>query len=825
MDLLRASLKALFYDYPVDRVVGMIGKGTDTLLGIFPRLANARERSYTQASMEELHQKLRTEWLGCNDRSSTTDEVHHALKLPYLYADKVLEYDHRNHQTSVNVDELLRYAEMARYVGEDLLVVGFLAQKDLEGNHVRTKYTWDAVLPHNWNTLYQAMRTRERGLCDIHFHLQASTNVFDLNWICLMNHILNRKEQFGMLEHPLDPPVIVAKYYNYDDLYQWCILAALIRWELYKKYIQQDAGAFNEAFDTLFEKLIREKDYHSKHEIHVLDFKTREEGKSSLRAADGEIVDYAIREDAARLDDTSLPFMILHGERRLLYLFYKDYFENMASGRECMYVYLYLLAKNQLRREMMHVNGLAGLDCFKEYNHRKTYFMVDRTVDASFVGENLMDVAERYAVQTGMPEPNDGLEVRIMPTVIAGYRKIEARDFMKPIFSAGGGASGHDGGRGPTFVVHFSKAKDGKSNRHSKVRKAVHDQAEELMTYLDSVHQAGKKSKIVGFDVAGSEMNARPEVFAHLCRYCRRRGIRQFTYHVGEDFYDLVDGIRAIEEAVRFFRMDKSCRLGHCLALGMDAKSYYRSRHQTVIMPKQILLDNIVWILKFAEKHGIDMSNSLRLRLTAQAKQLYREIGYSADYNIDTYYRSMLLRGDEVKDFELASAVWNNTKEDDDVEQEVRDDADAVRLKNEYFTDNNIYRKSFLRKEEFKVPAGFAKLVKKVQQKMIVWVDSKVGCVECNPTSNLRIGHLERYENLPLYRFAKISGVVRRQLNATVSTDDKGLFGTSLSRELSLVAVALMKQRYGDNRRRWGDATIEKYVRRLSEAGVRCRFR
>lgn len=823
MDLLRASLKALFYDYPTEWVIEIIGKGVESLFGIFPRLVNARERCYTQTSLEELHQKLKTEWLGCSTNASCEDEVHHVLKLPILYADKVLKYDNRSNRAMVNLPDLLRFTEMSRYVGEELLVVSYLAKKDMEVNHVRTIFTWDQVLPHNGMALYRAMRTPTRGLCDIHFHLQASTSVFDLNWLCLMNHIKNRKEQFGKLKHPLEPPVVVTKYYNYDDLYQWCILAALIRWELYKKYVKQDGDAFNEGFDKKFEKLIGEKDYHSKHEIFVLDHQTCEEGKSSMKAVDGEIVDYAIREYAALADNIYSPFMLFHGERRLLYLFYKDYLEDNLTGRECMYIYLYLLVKNQLRRELLHVNGLPGLDNFKEYNHRKSFFTA--CVDGTFVGSDLLYIAERYAVQTGMPEINDGLEVRIMPGDRNTYKELESKDYMKPIFGLKGVALKKKKTQEPTFVVHFSKAKGEQSNRHSKLRGEIHKQAEILMNHLDRMRQNGRQSRIVGVDVAGSEMNCRPEVFAHLCRYCRRKGMYQFTYHVGEDFYDLVDGIRAIEEVIRFFRMDKKCRLGHCLALGMNAKAYYKSRHQTVIMPKQILLDNAVWLLMFAKGHGIEMSVRMRTLLTNMAERLYREIGYEHPYDMVHYYGSMLMRGDEVKEFETTFADWYATKDDDCISQDFRNDQMYEKLKNAYFTNNNIYRKAFLEKEVFKVPVGFHHLIKKVQQKMIVLVDSKVGCVECNPTSNLRIGHLDRYEALPLYRFAKLSGVARNQLDAVVSTDDKGIFETSLSRELSLVAVALMKQRYGENRRKWGDATINSYIRRLAEAGVHYRFK
>lgn len=816
-------MKALFYDYPIEEVIEIIRKRAETLLGIFPRLVNARECCYTQASLEELHQKLKSEWLGCSVNASCEDEIYHVLKLPWLYAKKVLVYNARNHRALVNLSDLLRYSEMARYIGEELLVVSYLANKDKEVNHERTIFTWNQVLPHNDETLYQAMRTPDRGLCDIHFHLQASTSVFDLNWLCLMNHIKNRKDQFGMLKHPLEPPVIVTKYYNYDDLYQWCILAALIRWELYKKYIKEDGSAFNEDFDNMFEKLIGEKDYHSKHEVFVLDYQTREEGKSSMKAVDGEIVDYAIREDAAVVDNIYSPFMMLHGERRLLYMFYKDYIEEKLTGRECIYIYLYLLVKNQLRRELQHVNGLPGLDYFKEYNHRKTFFTA--CVDGTFVESDLLYLSERYAVHTGMSEINDSLEIRIMPGDRDIYKEIESKDFMRPIFGLKGEEYKKKVTQEPTFVVHFSKAKGGKSNRNSKLRGKIHQQAEILMNHLDSMRKQGRKSKIVAIDVAGSEMNCRPEVFAHLCRYCRRKGMRQFTYHVGEDFYDLLDGIRAIEETIRFFRMDKSCRLGHCLALGMDAEKYYQSRHKTVIMPKQILLDNMVWLLKFAKEHGVDMSVRLRTFFENMAERLYKEIGYSQPYNVDCYYRSMLLRGDEIKEFDTGNADWNATKDDDAICRDLRNDQMAERLKKEYFTDNNIYRKAFLVKEVFKVPVGFSRLIKKIQQKMVVLVDSKVACVECNPTSNLRIGHLERYEDLPLYRFTRLSGVARRNLDAAVSTDDKGLFGTSLSRELSLVAVSLKKQRYGVNRRRWSDATINAYISRLAENGVRNRFK
>lgn len=41
------------------------------------------------------------------------------------------------------------------------------------------------------------------------------------------------------------------------------------------------------------------------------------------------------------------------------------------------------------------------------------------------------------------------------------------------------------------------------------------------------------------------------------------------TYHTGEDFLDIVDGLRAIDEAMLFLQMEKGERLGHAMALGV----------------------------------------------------------------------------------------------------------------------------------------------------------------------------------------------------------------------------------------------------------------
>ena len=96
---------------------------------------------------------------------------------------------------------------------------------------------------------------------------------------------------------------------------------------------------------------------------------------------------------------------------------------------------------------------------------------------------------------------------------------------------------------------------------------------------------------IRGIDACANEINCRPEVFAQSFRYLsdimfeseyvnnnRSQKIMtklHTTYHVGEDFFDIVDGIRAVDEALLFCGLGRGSRIGHGLALGVDPYTYY----------------------------------------------------------------------------------------------------------------------------------------------------------------------------------------------------------------------------------------------------------
>lgn len=90
------------------------------------------------------------------------------------------------------------------------------------------------------------------------------------------------------------------------------------------------------------------------------------------------------------------------------------------------------------------------------------------------------------------------------------------------------------------------------------------------------------------------------------------------TYHAGEDFLDLTDGLRAIDEVIRFCGLHRGSRIGHALALGLNPYKYYEYKNWEVILTKQILLDDLAWILNQAKAIGCMTDYELKMKLESQ---------------------------------------------------------------------------------------------------------------------------------------------------------------------------------------------------------------
>ena len=108
-------------------------------------------------------------------------------------------------------------------------------------------------------------------------------------------------------------------------------------------------------------------------------------------------------------------------------------------------------------------------------------------------------------------------------------------------------------------------------------------------------------------------------------------------------------------------------------------------------------------------------------------------------------------------------------------------------------------------------------------------VAAKQIAVECNPTSNLKIGFVDKYCEHPLLQkfdpIEKQSDPHYPLLNASVNTDDRGVFATTLYNEFSLLALGMMKEKNDDGTQKYGTRQIMEYIDHLRKAGEQQRFR
>ena len=140
-----------------------------------------------------------------------------------------------------------------------------------------------------------------------------------------------------------------------------------------------------------------------------------------------------------------------------------------------------------------------------------------------------------------------------------------------------------------------------------------------------------------------------------------------------------------------------------------------------------------------------------------------------------------------------------------------------------YETDFSIREKGE-KPDEFKYPRSICDDVFNLQEALMKEVEERGVYIECNPSSNLKIGPFERYEDLAITRFLGVKEPCKHRINISINTDDRGVFSTSIHNEYSLMAIALTKARDEKGVRVYTDDEICNYLGRIIENGYHQRF-
>ena len=779
MDLERGLVEALFYDCPLEKVVKIIEENNagnkvdiDSSLIFISDLMKTRMPHFDG---KELRQFLTEVKRNCENDFADFD-----WKLwPLLYVSKVgskfLRMEHR--RPVVSFEEVLRWRALTLDVGEDLLSLSWLAMIELNRKDQRTDFAWEDTLLTDENSFKKLVR--QRSFTDLHAHIGHSSDAFNIRWTYWMNNCWDRPKMK-------------------DERKLLCI-AAIIRFYIFQ--IVTNGGCPSD--DIICDVLEARESKTTLQNLHdeIYGKFDAASSNSMVPNIDGiEHWDYAIQQSWRLSEEVrSSPFMLLAGERWLVYSFFKRLYKGESDAvRFAMLFYLYLLIKVDWRKQYIPTNGLIGLSNYQEYED------ADRDDEI----HSFKEPKRRYAVQSSLgARANNYLEARVSLNFdhknnrCGDPQTLETEEIIEspllnirvemPMFGNGKKKKKKTLMRKVGLVVTNSK----KSYNVLRRAQYLHEKKEEIDRVI-ARYKRNKRLKdtdfcVVGVDFSSSDEYARPEVFAQLVRYARNKGFNRFTYHAGEDFYDLIDGLRTIEDILVFLKWDRHCRLGHVIALGINAREYYKNRGRNVIATRQTLLDNLAWLLAKLQRLNFPLPNATREALNIEIERLYKDIGYAAPFDLKKYQQSMSIRGDFPQKGIMGEGItpFNECAVDPNPElQKVRLDKEVKTLFEDYCYDELIRSKGgdII---HWKMPEGVEKGIETIQKQLLDEIKEKGIAIESCPTSNLIIGPFNRYDELPLNSFWRSLP----DNHISINTDDKGVMATSIEAEYVLMAASMAK--------------------------------
>jgi len=622
-------------------------------------------------------------------------------------------------------------------------------------------------------------------------------------------------------------------------------------------------------------------------------------------------VDYAIKKTFSdkNYDADSYHNSVLYGERWLMYKMFSFVFS--AKKERTIYkafFYAYLIIKTKIGNELIQVNPYPGFRNFQEIQDRKSIFIHDDSVYEDLlvsvaINNALQSLNVKY-LEARVPPKNTLNEIenliRKLDNDVHSKKftcPVKEIPYKKPlehnlIYDENFDKKYIDNKDRYFYIFHFIKQKDKEikqkdkdelfyetqyllvNPRHSELRKSIKEQTMAINLLRRQGYPLQKppiKERLVGIDSANSEIGCRPEVFAQAYRYLKGYSTELdnhfltsstimhlgYTYHVGEDFLDIADGLRAIDETVKFLNFSRGDRLGHGLALGVNPNNYYEKKNYQIVLPKQDFLDNVVWMLMQVRIYNLTATQSLLFELqnhyTALIHHIYESelIGKKKEKNngyitidvcgipIEVYYLSWLLRGDEPDlYFKNIYGNFNPITYWEKCGENYLPECDKARNNSIARSLYKAYHFSAKAKrcgneyDEFKISRDYVNLIIDIQNAMMRDLARKHIAIETNPTSNKLIGDYKLYADLPLKRFFNLGLTYdsqelssNPQLSVSLNTDDLGIFSTSIENEYALMAIALEKETTFDGQPRYISRMIYDWLDRIRSMGFEQRFK
>lgn len=896
MDNLRSVLNIVLSKIPTSLIVNSEIQYDNINRDTFVKIAGYYLKYYSNDELDNLFDYIKNEYEDQANYVRGFEIGKYEDKEGFSVFDAILIFATRVLQ-EIDGEPICRYENVLRWrftshlLEEDIFTTAYLAFQDCREGKRNRDFSWKPVIGNNNEHLNWILR---QGLADNHFHLKGSAPQFPLSWINMMNHVRSKKYE-KILEGYGNKRLSVSYEIGTEEehLYSLYLKAALIRCFLFAQITEQEFFIANNlvrnnydpdpetrkwSTENLVMFLLKDKTeiifYRNKIQENIDFFRTNK-GEKQL--------DYALTGEYRKGIGKNEVNNSLSGERWLMYeMFLRIYAKSVKDQKYFNLFYLYLVIKRAVRAELVQTNENIGFDNFEKYQNRKEDFIEDTPLEKEYIKMALKGTIVNQNILH--------LETRLTPrkTALQNKKYIEKYDkvmkndkeLMERYF----------------YVFHFVKEKDNEKLlnsdsycRHYQKRRSLQKQAKAIALFRTKFPETAKRLR--GIDGCSREIGCRPEVLAQTYRYLKNHIVYakrnkvyydnnkevtvpqlQMTYHVGEDFQSLVDGLRAIEEAIMFFNLNCCSRLGHALALGEDPDEYYEGKKNCILITQQDYLDNLVWVYYRIKRFSLIGYEDLLLNIEQEYNKYFRLIygdavsdeffeavireagkyfqrsnervskGYSNthfNFRISEYYSAWQLRGDDpecykngyFKDTEDFSE-WKRFSVNKECPRDyrIRYNPECAYL---YFLYHyNPHVKNEGRKTiEVQISHKMIKCIKEIQREMQFWI-SKLGIgIEVNPSSNFFIGTFDRYDKHPVFKLYNIglTGSETKlnecpQIPVCINTDDQGIFSTYLENEYALIALALEKAKDENGKNLYNRMFIYQWIENIRKLGLQLSF-
>lgn len=816
---------------------------------LFVNSALRRFYGYNQEEIENVYSYL-------EKKGTLNDNKFNIFYLIQIISEELLKWDDDRKAPYCELQNVLKWRDISLQLGQDFFTCALAVKNSVN------YYNWSPIVSVSDpdNNLEQLF---EKGLSENHFHLGGSTRIFELNWISIMNHILGRDKEFKLFSNKLQNQMNFSINGEVtESLKIKCQKASLFRIYLYAVIKGYSSIAFEA--ETIVIDVING--------ANIEFYLSRIQDLIAICSFNNSLVEIDILDYSIPIQSSDKSKKLLSGERYFLVNCYakslsveNDKFTEFQRNT----FYRYLLIKTLFRSEFVQVNRQVGFTNFQNYQDRKKYFVKKYP--------KYEKMFYPFAISMSIEKQNIlKFEVRICPENTAVELRKKINEFVKSVNKIKKDNLRH---KDTDFymVLHFLKNPDsgfvrGKP-RNYNIREQTKHHTQIIKNALSTYSDIG--NYVRGIDACSKEIGCRPEVFAEYYRELldfrfssigfngainnqyqfntQEQLFLRATYHVGEDFLDIMDGLRAIDEALLFCGLKKDSRLGHALALGIDAKNYYVLKNMTLALPKQILLDNLVWSIKKCEEFRLNKISVIGDKLIPEIEEIIGKLMsdiYGIDDNkekhndnIQVYFESWYLRGDNPSVYFIESQVEKYIEEKeinpiywyyfnpliDGIKSRansklLRQNRDVISLYHRYHFDKDVRQKGDII-TDFKISKTYIYFVTLLQDEMIKFIEEKCICIESNPSSNYLISTINRYDQHPIVRFNSnklVPPVNRNRLNVSINTDDQGVFDTMLENEYAIMYESIRKAENEDGSKKYNN--VIEWLDVIRENGLQQAF-